>query len=230
VFDNRLNTIVGAGIPAGFPWRHAVEVLFKQRFWAGIADGSVTVAFRRWARPHARVGRTRRTVGGIIEVTAVDVVTADEITRADATAAGYEDVATLLAEMPGAPDRDIYRVRFRLAGGDDPREVLAATADLTTAELDALHARLRRIDGYAPRPWTLETLRLIERLPEVRARQLADEVGREMESFKVGVRKLKNMGLLHSSRSGYWLSARGRAYLAHVATPADPPASDAPVG
>jgi hypothetical protein len=31
-------------------------MLFKQRFWAGLADGSVTVAFRRWRRPTVRAG------------------------------------------------------------------------------------------------------------------------------------------------------------------------------
>ena len=28
-------------------------MLFPKRLWAGIADGSVTVAFRRWERPRA---------------------------------------------------------------------------------------------------------------------------------------------------------------------------------
>ena len=38
-------------------------MLFEQRLWSGLADGSVTVAFRRWKRPRARVGGRHRTCG-----------------------------------------------------------------------------------------------------------------------------------------------------------------------
>ena len=41
-------------------------MLFEQRLWAGLADGTVTVTFRRWRRPRARVGARHRTPAGIL--------------------------------------------------------------------------------------------------------------------------------------------------------------------
>ncbi len=41
-------------------------MLFEQRLWSGLADGSVTVAFRRWKRPRARVGGRHRTPAGVL--------------------------------------------------------------------------------------------------------------------------------------------------------------------
>jgi hypothetical protein len=35
-------------------------MLFEQRLWSGLADGTVTVTFRRWRRPRARLGRLDR--------------------------------------------------------------------------------------------------------------------------------------------------------------------------
>ena len=44
-------------------------------------------------------------------------------------------------------------------------------------------------------------------------RDLAAEVGRERDPFKIDVRKLKNLGLTRSYDVGYDLSPRGAAYL-----------------
>jgi hypothetical protein len=46
----------------------------------------------------------------------------------------------------------------------------------------------------------------------VRAGDLAVELGREREPFKIDVRKLKNLGLTTSLEVGYRLSPRGEAY------------------
>jgi biotin operon repressor len=48
----------------------------------------------------------------------------------------------------------------------------------------------------------------------VRAGDLAEELDLDRESFKLDVRKLKNLGLTISLRVGYQLSPRGAAYLA----------------
>ena len=47
-------------------------MLWEQRFAPLIADGSVTVTFRRWRRRQALAGRRYRTPGGIIEVDDID--------------------------------------------------------------------------------------------------------------------------------------------------------------
>jgi len=74
--------------------------------------------------------------------------------------------------------------------------------------------RLDRIDASSSHgPWTGHTLRLIADNPGVRAEDLARSVGREKLPFKVDVRKLKELGLTESLRTGYRLSPRGEAVL-----------------
>jgi hypothetical protein len=72
-------------------------MLFEQRLWAGLADGTVTVTFRRWRRPRARVGARHRTPAGILAVDAVTEVDPAAIGETDARAAGFAS----LAEPPG---------------------------------------------------------------------------------------------------------------------------------
>jgi hypothetical protein len=79
---------------------------------------------------------------------------------------------------------------------------------------DVIDARLERLDRASPvGPWTRATLDIIARRPEVRAGDLAAELGRERLPFKADVRKLKRLGLTESLDVGYRLSARGRDYL-----------------
>lgn len=190
-------------------------VLFDQRFWEPIARGDVTVTFRRWKRRQAVAGNRQRTAAGIIEVTAVDVVTEADITRQDARAGGYPSVDALVADLRGTPDLPIYRIRFHAVAGPDPRAELAATATLTDEDVAALEKRLSRLDGASRHgPWTAATLAIIAERPAVRAGDLADAVGRERLPFKEDVRKLKNLGLTISLDVGYRLSARGEAFLA----------------
>jgi hypothetical protein len=47
-------------------------VLISPATAAGIADGSVTLAFRRWDRPRMRPGSTQRTGVGVVRVESVD--------------------------------------------------------------------------------------------------------------------------------------------------------------
>jgi hypothetical protein len=184
--------------------------------WDGMRDGSITVTFRRWKRPQAVAGRPYRTPVGIIDVTAVDVITEADITPADAAASGLGTVDGVLAALRGDPALPIYRLRFHLAEGPDPRAKLAATADLSEDDRAELDRRLARLDKASKvGPWTRPTLELIARRPEVRAGDLAEELGRApLQDFKLDVRKLKALGLTISHPVGYTLSPRGQAYLA----------------
>jgi hypothetical protein len=189
-------------------------VLFSKRFWPGIADGTVTLTFRRWKRPQAVAGRPYRTAAGIIGVTSVTVVTPDEITDADAAAAGYADAASLVADLRGEPGQPVFRIEFKLATGPDPRAQLAATAELDADDVTTISNRLDRLDrASSSGPWTRATLRLIAEHPARRAGDLAELAGRDRDPFKLDVRKLKNLGLTESLDVGYRLSPRGRAYL-----------------
>jgi len=190
-------------------------VLFDQRFWEPIANGHVTVTFRRWKRRQAVAGKRQRTAVGIIEVTAVDVVEEADITLADARAGGFPSVEALVADLRGTPDLPLYRIRFHAVAGPDPRAQLAASAALTDDDVLALEKRLARLDAASSHgPWTAETLAIIAERPAVRAGDLADAVGRERLPFKEDVRKLKNLGLTISLGVGYRLSPRGEAFLA----------------
>jgi hypothetical protein len=189
-------------------------MLFEQRFWEPIARGEVTVTFRRWKRRQAIAGHRYRTARAIIEADAVDVVTIDDITDDDARAGGYDDRGALIADLRGTPDLDLYRIRFHVVDEPDPRAELAADAALTAADRAEIDRRLDRLDQASGHgPWTRATLRLIARMPAIRAGDLADEVGRERLPFKTDVRKLKNLGLTISLGVGYELSPRGQAYL-----------------
>ncbi|MBO3089271.1 hypothetical protein [Cellulomonas dongxiuzhuiae] len=216
-------------------------MLLPPKVAAAVADGTVTLAFRRWQRPDVHPGTRFRTPAGVVEVTSVDVVDPATLTDADAHAAGLPDVAALLrlldpdavakrrrtarygrspvaADAP-APDTTAWPVhRVGLAwAGPDPREALRGDADLTDADVAAIDARLDRLDRASTHgPWTVATLDVIRRRPHVRAPDLAAELGRERDPFKIDVRKLKGLGLTQSFDVGYALSPRGEAYLART--------------
>lgn len=183
-----------------------------------MADGSVTLTFRRWKTRQAIVGHRYRTIAGMIEVDEVSTVEPRSITDAEARSAGYEDVATLVAELRGDPSTPVTRVHFRTVDEPDPRSVLAGDDDLTARDVETIDAKLAAMDGRSGQgPWTAATLALIAARPGVRAVDLAGSVGRERLAFKADVRKLKAVGLTLSLEIGYRLSPRGQAYLEAIA-------------
>jgi hypothetical protein len=190
-------------------------MLFPKRLWPGIADGSVTLAFRRWERPRARPGARHRTPAGVIEIDAVEPVGAGAITDAEARRAGARDAAeirSILARRSGTH----YRIAFHYAGAD-PRVELRAADRLSDMDWARLAADLERIDRATRRgPWTVATLELIRDRPEVAAADLAAAVGRERLPFKADVRRLKELGLTESLRPGYRLSPRGAGLLDYL--------------
>lgn len=189
-------------------------MLLKRATLEGIAEGRITLAFRRWKRPTVRTGGELRTAIGVLAIHAVDAISESDITEADAHSAGYPARDALLADLNRRPDGDLYRVAVRLAG-DDPRTALREQDTLDDDAIEAIDARLARFDRSSRRgPWTETVLRLIEESPGVRAPDLAASLGRETQPFKRDVRKLKELGLTESLEVGYRLSPRGRAWLA----------------
>ena len=192
---------------------------FTKPFWAGIEDGSITVAFRGWKKPTVVAGRPYRTGGGRIEVLSVKEISPPKITKADAKRAGYATPEEALAQVRTDEGRAMYRVEFRRLTEVDPREELANSANLNDEELADITNRLTRLDRAASGgPWTVATLLLIKVNPARRAPDLAGMVGRETQPFKLDVRKLKNLGLTKSLKIGYELSPRGAAYLDSITT------------
>jgi hypothetical protein len=187
-------------------------VLLPPKVAHGVADGSVTLAFRRWRKQDVQPGSQFKTAAGVIRVDAVEVV--DEITDEDAVAAGWPDAARLRKQLDKVEgDLPTYKVTLSWAG-PDPRIALRESADLTEADVAAIDAKLERLDRASSHgAWTMATLDLIRRRSHTRAPDLAAEMGRGRDPFKIDVRKLKNLGLTRSFEVGYEVSPRGLAYL-----------------
>jgi len=192
---------------------HHAPVLISRTAAEGIADGSVTVAYRRWDRPRVRPGGTQRTVAGVVRFDTVEEVDPATLTEDDAARAGVRSLAVLLRLLGRRDGAHVYRMRVSLAG-DDPRVALRQQGELSDDDRRAIDERLDRWDAAATAgPWTRTVLRLIEQRPGVRAPDLAASLGRETLPFKRDVRKLKELGLTISLEVGYEISPRGRAYL-----------------
>lgn len=181
-------------------------MLFRQDALDRIRDGRVSVVFRRWRQARVRAGSRLRTMIGLVEVRAVDVVA--DVTEDDAARAGYADADALRRDIPGAADRPLYRIEVGFAGAD-PRIELR-DQDVSEADL----ARLSRMDDGRRGPWTRRVLTLIRDRPAVRAGDLYADAGYpDMPTFKRDVRRLKELGLTESLAVGYRLSPRGAAAL-----------------
>ena len=189
-------------------------MLLPMKVAQGVAEGSVSLAFRRWRRQDVVPGQVFTTSSGLVRVDAVTVVDADAITDEEALRAGWPDAERLRRRL--APEGETYRVELSYAG-PDPRVALRSSAELTPEDVAELDRRLERLDRAAAHgAWTLHYLELIQQHPQRRAPDLAELVGRETAPFKIDVRKLKNLGLTVSFPVGYEVSPRGLAYLAHT--------------
>ena len=188
-------------------------MLFRPATLRGIAEGRVTRAYRTWDRPRVRAGGRQRTPVGVIAFDAVVPVERDELIDADAHAAGLSGLGELLELGDRRPTGTIYRIDLHLEGPDPRVALREAVPD--AAEAASLARRLERLDRASRHgPWTAAVLRAIAERPGVRAADLAAGFGRERASFKLDVRKLKELGLTESLRPGYRLSPRGWAVVA----------------
>jgi hypothetical protein len=89
-------------------------VLFERRLRDGLADGSITVALRRWKRTQVLPGRRYRSPDGLVEVTQVDVV--DAIDEATAKAAGFGSVEAAVADLTGEGPITVVHLPSRARG------------------------------------------------------------------------------------------------------------------
>lgn len=183
-------------------------MLFKKRFWAGLQDGSIRLAFRRWKKAAVRPGGQLRLAGVVLAFDQVEVIDEQHITHEEAQLAGYTSRDELLAELGRGAEGHIYRIVLRPIGPDG-RLALREQAELSDGELQTLARRVEKLGALA-------ILQAIAAHPGRRAAELAAELGRETLPFKLQVRKLKEHGLTESLAVGYRLSPRGQALLAHL--------------
>ena len=193
-------------------------MLIQIRYKDAIADGSVTLTFRRWRRPRwwPATPIARRPGGSwSMRSTSSTPVASPSPKRSgrDSRRGPRSSRASR-----GTPDLPTYRIRFHAA--DRPRSARRARGDGRP-----LRRRDRRPPAppRSPRPGELarsvddaRCLQTIAARPAVRAADLAAGFGRETQPFKLDVRKLKNLGLTLSLEVGYRLSPRGEAFLAAV--------------
>jgi hypothetical protein len=182
----------------------------------GVAEGRITVAYRRWAEPRVVEGRIYRTNAGRIEIDSIRQVNPELIVDndPDLALADRQNAKDVRRRLRGDDTMPTFLIRFHLVEGPDPREELAAQSSLSDADVADLRERLEQFDQLSKHgPWTADTLRLIQTMPATRAADLAASVGRETAPFKLDVRKLKNLGLTYSLEVGYRLTPRGAAYL-----------------
>src|SRR3954447_6419924 len=105
-------------------------LLFQKRFQDGLVRGDVTLTFRRWDKPHVKVGgRYRCHPIGVLEVDRVDRVRVAEITDSDAKRSGFDSRAALLAYLrtaSGDPLRatsELFRIELHYGGDGDRVEI-----------------------------------------------------------------------------------------------------------
>jgi hypothetical protein len=183
-------------------------MLFRSEILEGIAEGRVTLAFRRWRRAPPANGSTLRSPVGVLCLDRVTVVDEGDITAEDVRRTGMS-ADDLRASITG--EGTLLRIELHLAG-DDPRIALRERRP-EADELEAIVARLSRIDSAGATPWTARYLRLIADQPGIVSHVLARQVDAEVPPFKRRVRQLKELGLTESLEVGYRLSPRGRAVL-----------------
>jgi hypothetical protein len=184
-------------------------MLFTADVLRGLAEGRVTLAFRRWRKAPPAAGSTLRTPVGVVTFDRVTVVDDDDVTPEDVRRTGLSAEA-LRASLAG--DGTLLRIELRLSG-DDPRIALR-TQPPSPAEIASILDRLARFDAAAGVPWTASYLGIIADRPATVARAIAATIGADLASFKRRVRQLKELGLTESLEVGYRVSIRGEAVLA----------------
>lgn len=181
---------------------------FTTRNSDAIRAGRVTLTFRNWRRPHAKVGNVYRLrPHGAIRVTEVSQVRISAIAEEDARRAGFADFRALAAFLKTGHDAEVTRVGFELADEQDLRR----PPDLG---LEDVLGRLAATDRRSATPWTGAVLTLIATHPGRRAGDLAPTLGWELPKFKANVRKLKALGLTKSLEVGYRLTDLGERAVA----------------
>ena len=190
-------------------------MLFRADILQGIAEGRVTLAFRRWRKAPPADGSTLRSPVGVLSLDRVAVIEAGDITADDISRTGMTADA-LRASIAG--DGTLLRIELRRVGADSRIALREQTA--SRDELGDIAARLARTDAASASPWTRRYLQLIADRPAVVARVLAGRAGEELATFKRRVRGLKELGLTESLEVGYRLSPRGQQVLTSLNHPA----------
>lgn len=188
-------------------------MLFKQKHLERILTGESTVAFRKWKKPAVVKGSLIRTSIGVVNITDITEMDAEDLSEADAVNAGFDDLSSLRTELGKIKEGVLYKISVKYHAADE-RIGLREKKSLDDDAFAALAAKLGRLDKSGE--WTLTVLNLIRDNPELRAADLAAMTGREKEWLKLNIRKLKNLGLTISLETGYRISPLGTFVLGKI--------------
>ena len=187
-------------------------MILTSRVAAGVADGSVSLAFRRWKTLRVKPGNTFRSTAGIVAVGDISVIAVGDITEQQAQAAGAASKDELVKTFRGDPADPVFKIELTW-DGPDTRVDLGDDEVLTDEDCANIDRRLARLDQSSRHgAWTRCTLLAIHQHPGLHAESLRGELDKAV--FKRNVRKLKDLGLTRSLPEGYELSPRGSEYLA----------------
>ena len=90
---------------------------------AGLAEGRIDLAFRRWEKPRVKPGGRQRTPIGVVGFETVEAVPRRAVTVDAARRAGFADRDEVLAFLDRRSAGQIYRIQLGLVG-PDPRVAL----------------------------------------------------------------------------------------------------------
>ena len=93
---------------------------FSRELRDDVAAGDITLTFRLWQRPQAKVGGRYRVGRAEIEVDSMELVPFSSVSAADVRRAGETDRETLRARAahagPITDDTLLYRIAFHVVG------------------------------------------------------------------------------------------------------------------
>ena len=193
-------------------------MLFKREQFQGLRDGSITLSFRLWKRPQARVGaRYRFGTDEWVRISKIQEVSLARVSNADAQRAGHAGRKALADTLDRLSRGDssnatLYRISLEYAGRAKPT-VPERGAKLSKEEWRVLAVKLDAMDARRGDAWTHEMLCTIRDQPGCAAAELSSQLGRAKAPFKQDVRKLKALGLTISLEVGYKLSPKGKKLL-----------------
>ena len=185
-------------------------MIFRKEFLKKVKDGEVTIAFRQWKKLSISEGGKLKT-SGVILFKRIKVVTANQITKADAKKAGFLDIESLFKDLSG--EGTIYKISFVLFG-PDPRIKLRETTVLGLTEKQTLLKKLKSLDNRGSiKNWIKPVLNHLKKYPGSPSKTISNDLGLDQAQLKLNIRKLKNLGLTISLGTGYKISPRGQSIL-----------------
>ncbi len=142
-------------------------MLIKDIHLRGIADGSVSVAFRKWKKSAVKEGILLKTPIGLVKVEKIEKIDQKDITEEDVRAAGYEKLEEVIKSFYKSAEGQIYRIELKYHG-EDPRIKLRENVGISVEEMGGILEKLERYDKFSKQGnWTETVLRAIGENPKL---------------------------------------------------------------